>query len=461
MENKNGKKRINIGVLIGKVNTYHPRELVHGIYRAAQDHDVNVIYLLGAQRTQDDSLYYAFGDVRRYDYQMNTVYDYANLSGVDALIISFGTICVNLSPEGKENFLEKFKKIPYIVLEDETDGNYIISDNYQGIKDVMTHLVEDHRYTRIAMIAGPDGNMDAMQRLAAYKDSMQAYDLEIKEGYIVEGDFSSAAGQACASKLLEMHPDLEAIVCANDETAIGVFAMCKKMGLRVGEDIAITGYDNCRLAQDTDPPMTTLEQNGYDMGYRALIEALNLINANERVAVKMPAIFYKRGSCGCAVQKKDTKYAGHDPIYFLEHVDEIASGITELAVLNRESEELFEKARAQIRELIEFMLRIQIMEIGPEQYDRTHLVHLMRTITTGRYSRYISISVLLKEVNDFLQYVIPLDADKEKRMRLYRAITNMNEYTYSHMMRMKEQEHNIYQTKTNMNPFFERKLMED
>ena len=164
---ENEKKRINVGVLIGKMNTYHPRELIHGIYSAAKDCDVNVIFMLGAQRTQDDNLFYEFGDVGKYDYQMNTVYDYANLAGVDALIISFGTICVNLSENRKEKFLKKFAGIPYIVLEDETSGNYIISDNYQGMKAAVEHLIVDHKYEKIGFIAGPEGNMDALQRKRA------------------------------------------------------------------------------------------------------------------------------------------------------------------------------------------------------------------------------------------------------------------------------------------------------
>jgi len=455
----NEKKRINVGVLIGKMNTYHPRELVHGIYRAAKDCDVNVIYMLGAQRTQDDSLFYEFGDVRKYDYQMNTVYDYANLSGVDALIISFGTICVNLSENGKAKFLEKFAEIPYIVLEDETKGNFIISDNYQGMKAAVEHLIEDHKYTRIGFIAGPDGNMDAMQRKCAYEDAMKAHELGIPEGYVIEGDFSAASGITCTTQLLDAYPDLEAIVCANDEMALGAYQTCRQRGLRVGEDIAITGYDNCEAAQDTDPPMTTVEQNGYDMGYRALKEAVRLVDNEERIALRLPAVFYKRGSCGCMAKKKERRYAGRKPEYFLEHLDGIVSEITDKVVLNKENAEVFDMTYAYIKELLEFVIHEHLMT-PDEEFDKNHLVHLMRRVTNGKYSRYISISVLLKEINHIFQYLIPL-GKFENRTRLFRAVTEMNEFSYSSMLRQKERGYMDYQMRTSMNPFFERKLMEN
>ena len=197
--NERATKRVNVGVLVGKALTYHPQEVVQGIHQAAKDYDANVIYLLGTQRTKDDDVLREFGAAENYDYQINTVYDYSNLAAVDVLIVSYGTIGVHLSVNDKELFLERFRDIPHVVLEDEDEGNYIISDNYQGMQTIVQHLVEDHGYKKVAFIAGPEGNLDAEQRKNAYVDTMKAHGLEIPEGYICYGDFSTASGDLLMS----------------------------------------------------------------------------------------------------------------------------------------------------------------------------------------------------------------------------------------------------------------------
>lgn len=455
------KKRINVGVLIGKINTYHPQELVHGIYQAAKDYDVNVIFMLASQRTQNDTVFHEVGDISQYDFLMNTVYDYADLAGVDVLIVSYGTIGVHLTENNKEKFLNKFSHIPYIVLEDEDEGNFIISDNYQGMKANVEHLIVDHKYKRVGYISGPKGNVDARQRMKAYVDAMNEHGLDIPEDYIIYGDFSTASG-AVVSELLEKHPDLEAVVCANDEMAIGAFNTCKQMGLRIGEDIAITGYDNCELAQSMDPPLTTVNQNGYDMGYRALKEAVRLGQGSERIALRVPAAFCKRGSCGCISRRRDSRYGNSDPEELLAHADELAREITDKVVLNKESITFSDKVFVHMKDLIEYMIHTCLLDESKSQedYDKNRLIHLVRHITNSQYGQFISMEPFLKELGNLFHSYIFGDLEQGKRMRLYKALTSLNEYVYSCMLEQKEKEYNEYQINVAMSPIFERKLVE-
>ncbi|MBR1691682.1 MAG: GGDEF domain-containing protein [Lachnospiraceae bacterium] len=456
------KEQINVGVLIGKVNTYHPQELVHGIYQAAKDYNANVIFMLGAQKTQDDAVFQEFGDVSQYDYQMNTVYDYAELAGVDVLIVSYGTIGVHLMENNKAKFLSKFSRIPYIVLEDLDEGNYIISDNYNGMKASVEHLIADHKYKKIAYISGPEGNVDAQQRMQAYVDAMTEHGLEMPENYIIFGDFSTGSGVVSTEALLTQYPDLEAIVCGNDEMAMGAYAACKKKGLRVGEDIAVTGYDNCQLAQSMDPPLTTVDQNGYDMGYRALKEAIRLGKGSERITLKVPAAFCKRSSCGCLERKRDRKYVGKEPQYLLEHVGDIAREAADKIVLNQESDAFFDKMCDYIRELLEFTINTYLLSSGSgdEEYDKNHLMHLVRNIIQDQYGQFISMDVLLREYGNLFHHYIWSDMEDQKKKRLFKAVTEMSEYVRSYMVEMKQKEYSDYQLKTSMSPVFERKLLE-
>jgi DNA-binding LacI/PurR family transcriptional regulator len=69
---------------------------------------------------------------------------------------------------------------------------------------------------------------------------------------------------------------VEAIVSANDEMTISIYDVCRSRGLVPGRDIAVTGYDDVEFAQRMDPPLTTANQDGLDMGYRALKCAVSL-----------------------------------------------------------------------------------------------------------------------------------------------------------------------------------------
>lgn len=455
-------RKVNVGVLVGKALTYHPQELVHGIYQAAKDYDANVIYILGTQRTQDDNVLREFGDTEKYDYQINTIYDYPNLAGLDVLIVSYGTIGVHLSVNDKALFLKKFSKIPYIVLEDEDEGNYIISDNYQGMKTIVEHLVVEHKYKKIAFISGPEGNLDAIQRKQAYIDTMKKYELEIPEGYIITGDFSVASG-VVIEELLKKFPDLEAVACANDEMAIGAFETCHRMGIRVGEELAITGYDNCSLAEDMDPPLTTVDQNGFDMGYRALKEAVRLVKGADRIVMKIPATFCKRDSCGCATKKKTQYITTGSSEYLLAHVEETAADIADRIVRNKDKIELRELARCHVQELLQYVYDVYRdvdTEIEADE-QKKHLLSLVRRILKAEYGKVITANTLLEELEGVFQAFLAKNVNSEQKSRILMVSISLEEYIHSAMFRQKERDYNYYRTKSYMNSFFERKLLEN
>lgn len=460
--NERATKRVNVGVLVGKALTYHPQEVVQGIHQAAKDYDANVIYLLGTQRTKDDDVLREFGAAENYDYQINTVYDYSNLAAVDVLIVSYGTIGVHLSVNDKELFLERFRDIPHVVLEDEDEGNYIISDNYQGMQTIVQHLIEDHGYKKVAFIAGPEGNLDAEQRKNAYVDTMKAHGLEIPEGYICYGDFSTASG-AIIEGLLQKFPDLEAVACANDEMALGAYKSCRRLGVRVGEQLAITGYDNCSLAEDLDPPLTTVDQNGFDMGYRALKAAMKLVKGADRIAMKIPASFCKRESCGCVTQRTLHMTAFKNSESMLSHVELKAIEIANRIVKNKDNVDLLSVATKNVEELLHFMYKLysdDSVMIDAEEH-RKHLVFLLRQIISGKYGKAITATILLRELRVVFDAFWVREVRPEKQCRILMISAQVEEYIYSCMYRYKELEYNAYRTRASMNSFFERKLMEN
>ena len=128
-QEQNGKTEYRIGIMIGNVYTNHPQELLRGIYAAAREYPVTLELFPG---TQSRSFYKELTGIsgsNDFEYQFNTIYDFALFGDLDALIISYGTLCIFLEDREKEIFFQKYGKIPYVVLEERIEGensNYII-----------------------------------------------------------------------------------------------------------------------------------------------------------------------------------------------------------------------------------------------------------------------------------------------------------------------------------------------
>ena len=298
-----GDRVFQIGVLIGNVHTQHPMELIRGICEAARGENVNITFFVGAQGnaldfweggSDEDSL-------SAYNYQYNSLYDYSLIAGLDAIIISYGTLCIYLDRDDREAFAGKFRKVPLVILEEYDEkscDSFIISDNYGSMYTIVEHLLTEHGYKRVLYLSGPRNNTDSNERERAYRDAMKAHGITVENGMVEYGDYSSEV-DVLVERFLDAYPDAEAIACANDEMALSVYRVCRKRGILPGRDLAVTGYDDVEFAQRMDPPLTTADQDGLDMGYKALKCAISLCSDPKPVKLKLPARFLQRQSCGC------------------------------------------------------------------------------------------------------------------------------------------------------------------
>lgn len=139
---------------------------------------------------------------------------------------------------------------------------YVDSDNRGGARDAVRHLAGLGR-TRIAHITGALDQTSAVDRLAGYRDVMGDAD----PGLVVEADFTPAGGERAMRLLLDRCPDVEAVFAANDLTASGALRVLRQAGRRVPDDVAVIGFDDMLpLAEQTDPPLTTVRQDIEEMG---------------------------------------------------------------------------------------------------------------------------------------------------------------------------------------------------
>ncbi|TQK44349.1 substrate-binding family protein [Streptomyces sp. SLBN-118] len=126
----------------------------------------------------------------------------------------------------------------------------------------MRHLITLGR-SRIATITGPMDQTASVDRLHGYHDMLMDADPKL----IAKGDFTEAGGARAMAELLDRVPDLDAVFVASDLMACGALRALREHGRRVPEDVTVVGFDDmAKVAELTDPPLTTVRQEIEEMG---------------------------------------------------------------------------------------------------------------------------------------------------------------------------------------------------
>jgi LacI family transcriptional regulator len=169
--------------------------------------------------------------------------------------------------------------------------------NESGAYQVTEHLADTHGYRDICFIAGPPDSPDSSSRLDGFRRATASLD----QAPVHHGDFTTAGGRRMAERILAAGPVPRAVVCANDQTAIGVMAALQEAGLSVPGDVAVTGFDGIRLGRHLRPSLTTVVQPMAALGDTAVAMLSDRIGGAElpRRTVELPVRLELGGSCGC------------------------------------------------------------------------------------------------------------------------------------------------------------------
>lgn len=150
---------------------------------------------------------------------------------------------------------------------DEWDFCWVDVDGEAGMKDVVRHLTQrGHR--RIGLVTWPEGSRAGGDRERGYALGLAEAGISLQENLIFRGDNDLSTGIRAVRHFFSMPPGERptAISCVSDLIAIGAINECGVHELRVGVDIAVTGYDDSPMAQFLHPPLTTVRQPIQEVG---------------------------------------------------------------------------------------------------------------------------------------------------------------------------------------------------
>jgi DNA-binding LacI/PurR family transcriptional regulator len=170
---------------------------------------------------------------------------------------------------------------------------YVDVDNASGSRAATEYLLRSGR-RRIAMITGPDDTAVGRERRRGYAEALLLAGLG---PYATEpGNFLEEDGAVAMRALLSAHPDLDAVVAANDNMAAGALRALRDAGRTVPGDVAVVGFDDAPVAVHTDPKLTTVHQPVQALGREAARMLVDLLDGGQPQPLILPTKMVVRES---------------------------------------------------------------------------------------------------------------------------------------------------------------------
>lgn len=186
----------------------------------------------------------------------------------------------------------KNMNVPVIILGQKFDGHYcVFHDDYHGMYD-LTKLVIDKGHKKIGYIGVMAQDKAAgLERHRGFQAAMEAAKLEVRDEHCIIAKFSAQSGYEKAEEMLKRYPDMDGLICATDEIAIGAMQYFLSHGISVPEDIYIAGQGDSMLARVAGHSISTVHYSYKKSGEVAANMLMEILTTGE-TAIKEVMLGY-------------------------------------------------------------------------------------------------------------------------------------------------------------------------
>lgn len=288
---------LTVAVIASGIDEEYQQSILGGIHRYAAQHHVNIAHFI------------AFGGILanpKYDQGEYNIFELPNFSLFDGVILLSNTF----SPDLAESLWERIRKagIPAVSIDRELGDCYFIGiRNAPAMEQITRHFIEKHGVRRLNYISGPDDNTESSARLSAFRRVLEEYDIPLEPERVYHGTFRAKDGRRAVEAFLRSGLELpEAIICANDAMAISAVLALEANGIRVPDDVLVSGFDNIYNARHFSPALTTVERPLMQSGALAC-ELICRHAAGEELprVQELNAVPIYDESCGCPAQETE------------------------------------------------------------------------------------------------------------------------------------------------------------
>ena len=295
-------RRKRVAILVGQADEYYQAEFVCGFEKQAFSFDWDVCVFSMYQKYQSSSTR---------EQGETSIFSVVPYEDLDGIILMLDTLQTPGLADAVEEAAHKRAKCPVISVDKKSKYFYSVFPNhYEGMKQMVSHLIEKHGLSDIAFLTGKAWHPYSKERMQAYKDAMSEHGLTIKNNRMFYGDFWYTSGENLGDRLAKDKDNLpQAIACANDCMAIGVCKALTDNGLRIPEDIAVVGYDSTEEGRLSPVPVTSVRLPAEAFGKYAAETLKTLSEGGTPEPFTCPGEIFIGGSCGCDINRDDCMLA--------------------------------------------------------------------------------------------------------------------------------------------------------
>ena len=285
-----------IAVVLGAINLDNQKKILEGMEIGAREFDCNLFVFTNyvGTRETEESIMAATQVLKLLDFEK-----------FDGVVLVPNTIH---NPVALDKIIKDLNTMakPIVSVDRKIDGMSCVSiDSYDAQYEMVEHFLY-HGYTKILYVSGSlIASSEARKRCKAFQDAMVNNGIMFDEGDIYEGAFTMESGIMIGEQILAEGKMPEAIICGNDDMAHGIMDVFKKAGYKIPDDVKICGFDNGERSQLDRPSLTTVDKNQREVGYRAILEIMELLNGKDIEHYSLPCTMKYRESCGCTPESDD------------------------------------------------------------------------------------------------------------------------------------------------------------
>ncbi|MCQ2465266.1 MAG: GGDEF domain-containing protein [Oscillospiraceae bacterium] len=294
-----GEIRKKIGVITTDPENIYQVKVLEGITGKAAQMNYDVLVFATFVKANHLNLQYLEGESNIFN-----IINFEKLDGVILLTQSFRYHSDNLLYDKIYGLLKKKCRCPVITV-DESIGSYekVVTDDIESFQKLTNHVIDVHGCRKIYMLAGEEESLASRMRVAGFRRALKSHRIECDESNIMFGEFWYSFGERIAGKIASGELEKpDAVIAASDYIALGFVNEAVKLGIKIPDDIVVTGFDGVIESRANEISLTSYLPSIAETGEKAAVRLAEIIEKR-----KMPIVTNFTGklvcgmSCGCMV----------------------------------------------------------------------------------------------------------------------------------------------------------------
>ena len=264
MKRKEEKK--TIAVVIENIFTDFAHEFISNVMNGISAYkNINIAVIAGKYDGSHD----LSDNSHRYKRVYNSLYRLQAHCSFDGAIICLGSMAYIDKDAVLNRFYKDLENIPKVFVIADIEGQVCVNyENESGIREGIDYLVNGLGIRDICMLGGRDDNLDAVKRKGIFIKCLEENGIEFDPKFYQSADMSMNADKE-AYDLLSRNPEMKAVFCVNDASAVSMYKAMDRKGLVPGKDIKVFGFDNTRIAGQLIPSLASVGARDVTIGQKA------------------------------------------------------------------------------------------------------------------------------------------------------------------------------------------------